>query len=178
MEERGEDSLYSMLQPDIISTVYELVQKRERVDVLCSIEVQVGATEVLRWCQGKVTKKLKGKMLGGKEVSTVTIEWDGVPDVGGWEEGGFEPKDLKDHLFNWDKEGAWRLDVALAPVDKDEDNVSDDDGGSLDSDSTDNDNVSSSDNGSEVSSSANSNSNSSDSGESDGDSNDEESGNE
>ena len=63
MEERGEGSLYSMLQPDIIPTVDELVQKRERVDVLCSIEVQGGATEVLRWCQGKVTKKLKGTML-------------------------------------------------------------------------------------------------------------------
>ena len=119
MEERGEGSLYSILQPDIIPTVDELVQKKERVDVLCSIKVQVGATEVLRWCQGKVTKKLKGKMLRGKEVPTVMIEWDGMPDVGGWEEGGFEPKELKDHLFNRDKEGAWILDVALAPVDKD-----------------------------------------------------------
>ena len=50
MEERGEDSLYSMLQPCIIPTVDELVQEKERVDVLCSIEVQVGATGVLRWC--------------------------------------------------------------------------------------------------------------------------------
>ena len=58
--------------------------------MLCSIEVQVGATEVLRWCQGKVTKKLKGRMLRGKEVPTVMIEWDGMPDVGGCEEGGFE----------------------------------------------------------------------------------------
>ena len=178
MEERGEGSLYSMLQPDIVPTVDELVQKKERVDVLCSIEVQVGATEVLRWCQGqgKVTKKLKGKMLRGKEVPTVMIEWDGMPDVGGWEEGGFEPKELKDHLFNRDKEGAWRLDVALAPVDEDEDNVSDNDGESLDSDSADNGNDSSSDNGSEVSISTDSNS--SDSGESNGDSDDEESGNE
>ena len=95
---------------------------------------------------GEVTKKLKGKMLRGKEVPTVTIEWDGMPDVGGWEEGGFEPKELKDHLFNRDKEGAWRLDVALAPVDEDEDNVSDNDGESLDSDSADNDNDSSSNN--------------------------------
>ena len=50
VEERGEDSLYSMLQPCIIPTVDELVQEKERVDVLCSIEVQVGATGVLRWC--------------------------------------------------------------------------------------------------------------------------------
>ena len=41
MEERGENSLYIMLQLDIISTVDELVQKKERFGVLCSIEVQV-----------------------------------------------------------------------------------------------------------------------------------------
>ena len=139
--------------------------------MLCLIEVQVGATEALRWCQGKVAKKLKGKMLRGREVPTVKIEWDEMPDVNGWEEGGFEPKELKDHVFNWDKEGAWRLDVASAPVDEDEDYVSDDDGASLDSDSADNDNDSGSDNGSEVSISTDSNS--SDSGKSDGDSDDE-----
>ena len=48
MEERGEGSIYSMLQPDIIPTVDELVQKKERVGVLCSIEVQVGAEKVMR----------------------------------------------------------------------------------------------------------------------------------
>ena len=51
-----------MLQPAIILTVDELVQKEERIDLLCSIEVEVGATEVLRWCQGGITKKLKGKI--------------------------------------------------------------------------------------------------------------------
>ena len=90
--------------------------------MLCLIEVQVGATEVLRWCKGKVTKKLKGKILRGKEIQLVMIIRDG-----GQEEGGFEPKELKDHLFNRDKEGAWRLNVVLAPVDEDEENVSDDD---------------------------------------------------
>ena len=104
------------------------------------------------------------------------IEWDGMPDVGDWEEGRFEPKELKDHLFNRDKEGAWRLDVTLAPVHEDENNVSDNDGESLDSDSADNDNDSSSDNGSDVSISTDSNS--SESGKSDGDSDDEASGNE
>ena len=70
MEERVEGSHYSMFQPDIIPTVYELVQKKEGVDVLCSIEVQLGATEVLRWCQGGNL----GKILRGKEVPTVMIE--------------------------------------------------------------------------------------------------------
>ena len=99
-----------------------------------------------------------------------------MPDAGGWEEGGFEPEELNDHLFNRDTEGAWRLYVALVPVDKAKDNISDDEGESLDSDIVDDDNASSSDSVSEVSISTDSDS--SDIGESDGDSDDEESGSE
>ena len=145
------------------------MQKKERVDVLYSIEVEVGVEKVIRWCQGKVTQKLKGKMLRGKDFPTVMIEWDGMPDVGGWEEGGFEHKELKDHLFNWDKEGAWRLDVALAPVDEDEDNASDDDGDDIDADDTNNDSDSNSDGGSEVSLSSDSDLSDSDESEDDKD---------
>ena len=107
-----------MLELDPIPTVDELVQKGEMVDVLCSIEAQVGMEKILWWWQGDTTEKLKGKMLWGKDVSTLIIEWDGIPDTDGWEEGGFEPIELNHSLFNWDTKRAWRLDVALSPVDK------------------------------------------------------------
>ena len=43
----------------------------------------------------------------------VNVEWDGIEDVSGWENGGTSPQIMKDCRFNKDKEGAWRTDVDL-----------------------------------------------------------------
>ena len=62
-EKRDDGSLYSLLQLNITPKVDKLVQKKEKIDVLCLVKVQAGAEKILRWWQGKVTKKLKGNML-------------------------------------------------------------------------------------------------------------------
>ena len=79
-----------------------------------------------------------------KGPSILLTAWDGMPDLGDWEEGRFKHKELKDHMFNQDREGAWGLDVDLSPVDKD--NISDNDGDHINSDSTNNDSGSDSNN--------------------------------
>ena len=62
--------------------------------------------EVMRWCQGQVIKERKNQ-----EFPTVVVKWDKCEDIKGWERGGVEDQVLKDHLYNKDKENAWRLDV-------------------------------------------------------------------
>ena len=136
----------------------------ERIGVLCAIDVQVGADKVLRWCQGKVKSRLNAEMLWGKEIPTVMVDWDAIPDVGGWEDRRLGPTELKERLFNRDKEGAWRLDVALAPIwDKEDDK---EESGSKDDKSDDesifDDNKSDNDNDSELSPSSDSEMNNSD----------------
>ena len=73
--------------------------------------------------------------------------------MGGWEDRGLGPTELKEHLFNRDKEGAWRLEVALAPIwgedDDEEESGSEDD--ESDGESIFNNNESAGDNGSELS---------------------------
>ena len=81
MEEVGEGSMYSMLQPDIIPILDEPVDTKERVDVLCRMTVQVGKNPFLGWCQGRVEGKVKGRMLKNQEVPTVMIQWNGIPDI-------------------------------------------------------------------------------------------------
>ena len=61
------------------------------------------------------------------------IEWDGCPDIQGWEKGGEgPPQELKDSLFNKDRKNAWRIDVGveLCP----EENKGSDGDGSLNKD--------------------------------------------
>ena len=86
----------------------ELVKEKERIDVLCSMQVEVGGEkkEVLRWCQGQVTQERKNQ-----EFPTVVVKWDKCEDIKGWERGGVGDQVLKDHLYNKDKKNAWRLDV-------------------------------------------------------------------
>ena len=116
MEEVGEGSMYSMLQPDIIPILDEPVDTKERVDVLCRMTVQVGKNPFLGWCQGRVEGKVKGRMLKNQEVPTVMIQWNGIPDITRWENRGPHGGELSENLFNRDKEGALRLDVDLAPI--------------------------------------------------------------
>ena len=50
LHERGEGSMYSLMQPFVRPTIAELVKEKERIDVLCSMQVEVGGKkkEVLR----------------------------------------------------------------------------------------------------------------------------------
>ena len=86
LEDRGEGSIFSMLQSDIMPTVDKLVEEEERVDILCSIDIPVGSEvkKVLRWYQGKVKSRMEGRKIKGKDIPKVMIEWDGIPDVKGW----------------------------------------------------------------------------------------------
>ena len=68
---------------------------------------------------------------------TVVVEWDGMPDVTGWENKSESVQVLRRHLWNKDKEGAWRMDIGVEPCeayesdsDSDCDSTSDDDDGS------------------------------------------------
>ena len=85
MEAKGEGSMYAMLQPDIRPTPLELVRDYEgRLDVLVSFVVPNGTA--LRWCQGKIKTVLRNEMSEDrKKHPEVTIQWDGMPDVTGWE---------------------------------------------------------------------------------------------
>ena len=47
--------------------------------------------------------------------ATVMVQCDGMADVSGWEEGGNLSQVLKRHLWNKDKEGAWRLNIGVVP---------------------------------------------------------------
>ena len=44
---------------------------------------------------------------------TVVVEWGGISDVEGWEEKRESTQVLKRHLWNKDKEGAWRIDIKV-----------------------------------------------------------------
>ena len=102
--------MFSSMQPFIQPSVHYLVGKR--IDVLSSIDVFVGNKPQLRWCQGSVTNVIDNgapKVPNGKARDTkVMVEWDGMADGSGWEEGGKLLQVLKRHLWNKDKEGAWR----------------------------------------------------------------------
>ena len=43
----------------------------------------------------------------------MVVEWDGMSDVEGWEEKRESTQVLKHHLWNKDKEGAWRMDIKV-----------------------------------------------------------------
>ena len=73
--------MYSLMQPWVIPELVELVE--ERIDVLSSFDVVVDnrKTTPVRWCQGLV----KSVVEDARE-PPVVVEWDGMPDVEGWEE--------------------------------------------------------------------------------------------
>jgi len=117
LESKGEGSMFSSMQSFIQPGVHDLVG--QRIDVLSSIDVLVGKETQLRWCQGLVSDVLDDgapKVANGKvRDATVMVQWDGMADVSGWEEGGNLSQVLKRHLWNKDKEGAWRLDISVVP---------------------------------------------------------------
>ena len=132
LEARGEGSMYSMMQPWLIPELVEIVG--DRIDVLSSFDVVVDGAKVtsLRWCQGLVKS-----VVDDAREPTVVVEWDGMPDVTGWENKCESVQVLKRHLWNKDKEGAWRMDIDVEPCeayesdsDSDCDSTSDDDDGS------------------------------------------------
>ena len=117
LESKGEGSMFSSMQPFIQPGVHDLVGRR--IDVLSSIDVLVGKETQLRWCQGLVSDVVDDgapKVANGKvRDATVMVQWDGMADVSGWEDGGNQSQVLKRHLWNKDKEGAWRLDIGVVP---------------------------------------------------------------
>ena len=59
-----------------------------------------------RWCQGVVKFVLKDS-----RQPSVYVNWDGMPDVKGWEDICENAQRLLPSLYNKDKERAWRIDV-------------------------------------------------------------------
>ena len=92
----------------MIPELVELVE--ERIDVLSSFDIVVDNRKAtpLRWCQGLVKSVVEDT-----REPTVVVEWDGMSDVEGWEEKRESTQVLKRHLWNKDKEGAWRMDIKV-----------------------------------------------------------------
>ena len=87
----------------------ELVNILEQcIDVLSTFLVNVGdkPEEQERWCQGVAKLVLKDS-----RQPLVIVNWDGMPDVKGWEDSRESAQRLLPSLYNKDKEGAWRMDV-------------------------------------------------------------------
>ena len=107
-ESRGEGSMYSQLQPWMRPSLESLVDKR--IDVLSTFFVKVGGVDEpqLRWCQGRVESVVQNV-----KQPFVVVEWDGMPDVKGWERKSTAKQRLLPSLWNKDKEGSWRMDVRL-----------------------------------------------------------------
>ena len=45
LEEKREVGVYSVMQPELRPTVKELVSNRDRIDILCLMEIKVGLEE-------------------------------------------------------------------------------------------------------------------------------------
>ena len=95
-EERGEGSIFSVMQPLYCPELDELINKR--IDVLYSFVLGSGE-KVLRWCQGKVIK-----VLPENAKPTVVVLWDQTQQV------------LAPRKWNKDVEGAWRMDINVEIV--------------------------------------------------------------
>ena len=99
-EERGEGSIFSVMQPLYCPELDELINKR--IDVLYSFVLGSGE-KVLRWCQGKVIK-----VLPENAKPTVVVLWDQTQQV------------LAPRKWNKDVEGAWRMDINVEIVENTE----------------------------------------------------------
>ena len=95
-EERGEGSIFSVMQPLYCPELDELINKR--IDVLYSFVLGSGE-KVLQWCQGKVIK-----VLPENAKPTVVVLWDQTQQV------------LAPRKWNKDVEGAWRMDINVEIV--------------------------------------------------------------
>ena len=105
-EERGESSIYSMMQPFYRPALSSLIGRR--IDVCESVDVAGGTA--LKWFQGQV--------LGVYDESAkpkVKVEWDAVDDVEGYEDKTESDAILMPSKWNPnnDCDGAWRMDVDI-----------------------------------------------------------------
>lgn len=101
---REEDSMYHYFQPLLPPKLKSL--EGTRIDVLWQMkDDETGKNDGKEWCQGKVLKVLNARQ------HLVSIEWDPMPDIEGWE------KKVKDEIeldpWKWNRKGAnsWRLDL-------------------------------------------------------------------
>ena len=106
---RGDKSAYTMNQSWLPIPLNEI--EGERIDYLSNFDVQKdnGTWEkVLRWCQGTVTEVIKNV-----KKPLVMVEWDGMPDVEGFEESYKSKVELVESKWNKDYNGAWRKDLDI-----------------------------------------------------------------
>ena len=117
-EAKGENSMYSQLQPFSRPELTEMMGKR--IDALCSfnIDVKKGTAE-LRWCQGKVLKVVEGAW-----DPTVRVKWDAQLDARGYKVSTITNQRLLPSRWRKDKEDRWRTDVAI-DIERKIDNESD-----------------------------------------------------
>jgi hypothetical protein len=107
-EDRGEGSIFSVLQPLVCPEPDELLDKR--IDVLYSFQLTSDGDRALRWCQGKVIE-----VITDRRVPTVSVCWDPMPDVEGKEDvSEVTEQVVPPRKFNKDVEGAWRLDINVS----------------------------------------------------------------
>ena len=94
---RGEGSMYAYMQNEVRPEVSDLVENKERLDVLCGMNVMLDGkeTKVLRWLQGEVKHAIEGRPF-----PAVMVEWNKMEDIVGWEKGGEAEQILKNHLYN------------------------------------------------------------------------------
>ena len=118
LEKKGNFSLYSKMQPEEKPSIKNLVKHKEKIDVLSEMWVGEGKNtmRIQRWCQGTVEKLILAGDGTAKNPPKVSVMWEGLPNVQGWEKGGLMDQELKNHLYNKCKAGAWRLDVDIEEV--------------------------------------------------------------
>ena len=106
LESKGEVSMYSQLQPWIRPELVNLPE--QRIGVLSTFLVTVGDKQKEQdiRCQGVLKSVLKDS-----RQPFMIVNWDGMPDVEGWEDIHESAQRLFPSLYNKDKEGAWRMDV-------------------------------------------------------------------
>jgi hypothetical protein len=106
-ESKGEDSMYSQLQPFSWLELSELIGKR--INVLCSFDIDVKkGTKKLRWCQGEVIEVVEGA-----RDQTVKMKWDAQLDAHGYEELTITNQRLLPTRRRKDWEEGWRMDVEI-----------------------------------------------------------------
>ena len=118
LEKKGNFSLYSKMQPEEKPSIKNLVKHKEKIDVLSEMWVGEGKNtmRIQRWCQGTVEKLISAGDGTAKNPPKVSVMWEGLPNVQGWEKGGLMDQELKNHLYNKCKAGAWRLYVDIEEV--------------------------------------------------------------
>ena len=111
-EDRGEESIFSRMQPFYRPELCSLVG--QRIDFhACFGEAG------MRWCQGEVLE-----VLSNKSRPTVNVLWDVMPDVDEYANKTEDVVELLPSKWNKDCDGAWRMDIDLAIGDE-EDNLDD-----------------------------------------------------